>query len=94
MLTRDGSAEVEKYFGLCESLAASLVRPGSRGINGVEYDDVLQEGLIFVWQSLLRGVQPKATLVRGRMVDYQRWLGKQGVDYTKMLPIEALDLAA
>ena len=89
-MTRDASAEVREFLGLCEALARTLARPGSRGLNGVEYDDLVQEGLIFVWQSIARGVQPSARLVRGRMVDYQRWLGRGGVEYSKMLPIEDL----
>lgn len=86
----DLNAEVQEYLGLCEDLAARLARPGSRGLNGVEHDDLVQEGLIFVWQSLARGITPAARLIRGRMVDYQRWLGRQGVPYAKMLPIEEL----
>lgn len=87
------SAEVEPYVGLCEDLARRLARPGTRGVNGVEYDDLVQEGCIAIWQALQRevalGLLP--VLARGRMVDYQRWLGRQGIPYAKMLPIEHLE---
>jgi hypothetical protein len=87
---RDFNAEVEGYLGLCESLAVTLAKPGTRGRNGVEFDDLVQEGLIFVWQSLQRGVLPASKLVKGRMVDYQRWLGRRGpTPYSTQLPIEA-----
>jgi hypothetical protein len=86
------SARVLQFEGLCGDLAATLARPGTRGINGVEFDDLVQEGRIAIWQALERGVaEGNLPLVaRGRMVDYQRWLGRQGVPYSKLLPIEDL----
>lgn len=71
------SAQVAEYRGLCEALAARIVRPGRMSRTGVEYDDLVQEGLIFVWQSLERGEDPAAKLVRGRMLDYVKKMGRE-----------------
>lgn len=57
-------------------------------MNGAEYEDLLQEGLIAVWQALQRAIRPSAKVVKARMVDYERWLGRQGVPYSRMLAIE------
>lgn len=55
---------------------------------GAEYDDLVQEGLISVWQSLQRGVNP-ALVVENRMRDYLRYLGRQTpVSYEELLPLE------
>jgi hypothetical protein len=43
---------------------------------GAEEDDLVQEGLIQVWQNLERGVDP-LHYVEFRMKDYIRWLGAQ-----------------
>ena len=85
------NAEVGKYKGLCESLARDLCKPGTRGTNGVEYDDLVQEGLLNVWQTLQRGIKPDAKLIRERMKNYVRWLGQKKrnpVAYGQMLPLE------
>lgn len=86
------SAQVRQHEGLCGDLAAKLAFPGTRGINGVEYDDLVQEGRIAIWQAIQRGVKADdfPLVARGRMIDYQRWLGRQGVPYAKLLPIEEL----
>lgn len=74
---RDLSAEVAEYRGLCETLAARIVRPGSMSRTGVEYDDLVQEGLVAVWQTLSRGVTPSAEIVRGVMLKYARKMGAE-----------------
>lgn len=81
----------EEYLDRCEALASSLARPGTRGLNGVEFDDLVQEGLVNVWQSIARGVRPSDIIIKRRMIDYMRWLGRQGVAYEKMLPIDAFN---
>lgn len=78
----------EQYLGRCEALASSLARPGSRGINGVEYDDLVQEGMIAVWQTITKAITPSDKVIRGRMLNYMRWLGRQGVAYGTMLPLD------
>lgn len=58
---------------------------------GAEYDDLVQEGLIQVWQSLERGVTPATHMLENRMKDYVRWLGTQvGRSRDGSTPYEAL----
>lgn len=79
------NSRVAGYRGLAESLARKYV-----GRNRAEYDDLVQEGLISVWQALERGVTPAAEIVAGRMQSYVEWLGaaKRGVPYEVMLPLD------
>jgi hypothetical protein len=68
---------VADYVTACEVLAGKLVKsPGASQV-GAEYDDLVQEGLIDVWQTLERGICPSADLIERRMRDYIRWLGAQ-----------------
>jgi DNA-directed RNA polymerase specialized sigma24 family protein len=71
------SAEVAAYRGLCETLAARIVRPGSMSRTGVEYDDLVQEGLIKVWKALEEGREVSAAVVSGAMLDYNRRMGRE-----------------
>lgn len=71
------NAEVGAYLGLCESLAARMARPGQIGRNGVEYDDLVQEGLISVWKALKEGKTPSTEYVLGVMRTYVRDMGAQ-----------------
>jgi len=88
-MAEDMSAAVQEYLGRCEVLASSLARRGTRGINGVEFDDLVQEGLIAAWQSMARGVSPSEGHLRARMIDYMRWLGNRGpVPYYTAMPID------
>lgn len=58
----------------------------------------MQEGLIFVWQTLERGILPAATQIENRMKDWVRLLGTQvgrgrgkdgeAVEYAELLPLE------
>lgn len=58
----------------------------------------MQEGLIDVWQTLERGITPKAELIERRMIDWVRLLGTQvgrgrgkdgeAVDYKTLLPLD------
>ena len=91
-------AQIAAYEPLCEALARRFV-----GRNGVEADDLVQEGRIFVWQSLKRGIHPSAEMIENRMRDLVRLEGRQrqgeGVPYEAMLPLDdyteaaALDVA-
>ena len=75
---------VAGYRGLVESLARRFV-----GWNGAEHDDLVQEGLINVWQTLERGVSPSADIIEHRMKSYAQWLGRQApVPYEAMLPLD------
>lgn len=90
---RDINDQIADYRGLVESLAHKFV-----GRNDAEYDDLVQEGLIFVWQSIQRGNQPAAHLIEARMHDWTRLLGTQvgrgrgkggeAVEYAELLPID------
>lgn len=80
------SAEIARYERTLEGIARRYV-----GRNGAELDDLVQEGRIFVWQSLQRGIPPSAEMIGNRMVDYVRWLGRQTpIPYEAMLPIDDL----
>lgn len=75
---------VAAYRGLVESLARKFV-----GWNGAELDDLVQEGLINVWQTLERGVTPAAEIIEYRMGSYTKWLGRHTpVPYEAMLPLD------
>lgn len=68
---------------------------------GAEYDDLVQEGLINVWQTLARDVTPSADMIENRMRDYVRWLGNQigrgrdgSVPYEALLPLDDFTVPA
>lgn len=66
-----------------ESIARQLA-----GIDGVEYDDLVQEGLIAVWQSLENGVPPTSTFIRNRMLNWVKYVRRQlPADYQDILPL-------
>ena len=69
-----------------EALAASFAN-----IQGVEFDDLVQEGLIAVWQSLEKGIEPSQEFIRNRMRDWVRYERRQlPADYADMLPLETV----
>jgi hypothetical protein len=84
---------IRGYEPLVESLARRFV-----GRNGAELDDLVQEGRVFVWQSLARGIQPVPAIIEGRMQSWTRLLGTQigrgrgtdgeAVDYATLLPLD------
>lgn len=83
-MTQVTSDQVEAYLGLVEHLAKQFV-----GRNGAEQDDLVQEGLINVWQTLERGIVPSVEIIENRMRDYVRWLGRRyPVPYEQMLPLD------
>jgi DNA-directed RNA polymerase specialized sigma24 family protein len=78
------SAEVAAYRPKVGILALMF-----KGWNGAEVDDLEQEGLIAVWQSLARGVTPTETFITNRMRDWVRWLKRQTpIPYQAMLPLD------
>lgn len=81
-------ATVRSYCGLVATLAEKIAASPRAKQVGAEYDDIYQEGLISVWQSVQRGVNP-ALVVENRMRDWLRYLGRQNpVAYEQMLPLE------
>lgn len=79
---------VAEYRSLVEALATEVHRsPGAKRV-GAEMDDLVQEGLISVWQSLERGHNP-ATVIRNRMKNWVTFLAHRGErSYTTFLPLE------
>lgn len=92
MQTPDLSRQIAEYGGLVAHLAEGLSRsPRARDVRA-EYDDLYQEGLISVWQALLRGVPVSAEVVEGRMLNYIRLQGRtSGADYGAILPLETVE---
>lgn len=75
---------VGAYKSTVENLAQQFV-----GRNGAEFDDLVQEGLINVWQSLMRKVTPSADIIEDRMKNYVRWLGRRlPTPYEALLPLD------
>jgi DNA-directed RNA polymerase specialized sigma24 family protein len=79
---------VGEYRGLVEALATEVHRsPGAKRV-GAEFDDLVQEGLICVWQSLERGHNP-AHVIKNRMKDWVKFLAHRGtLAYATFLPLE------
>ena len=87
--------QVATYRGLIESLARKFV-----GRNGAEFDDLVQEGLLSLWQAMGRKIPPSADVIENRMRNYVRLLGSQIgrtpiydsrgrlVDYGTLLPLD------
>ena len=86
---------VARYRATVESLATKAAASHRAVAVGAEYDDLVQEGLIHVWQSLERGVCPSAEMIENRMRDWIRHLGAQigvgreeEVNYDLILPLD------
>jgi DNA-directed RNA polymerase specialized sigma24 family protein len=83
------NAQVAAYADACDALASRLARGARARQVGAEFDDLYQEGLILVWQSLERGIAPSTAMILNRMRDWMRYLGRQNpVPYEAMLPLE------
>jgi hypothetical protein len=76
-----------------ESLAEGLAHTYRAKAVGAEYDDLVQEGLIAVWQTILRGIRVSPGVVEGRMRNYIRRQGRQtGADSDfDILPLEGVE---
>jgi hypothetical protein len=94
-MSQDMSGRVAEY----SDLVASLARRHSKGSTGTnveaEYEDLYQEGLINVWQTLERGITPSAELIGARMTDWKRLMkfqsgrgGHKDTSYATILPLE------
>jgi DNA-directed RNA polymerase specialized sigma24 family protein len=84
------SDRVADYRGLVESLAEKLAN--SDATAGAEYDDLVQEGLITVWQALQRGIPVSGEIITDRMltwIQYQRRQRRGEVgSYETLLPLD------
>lgn len=59
------------------------------GRNGAEFDDLEQEGLIFVWTTLEKGAMPSPEHIQNRMKNWVRYLGRQlPCPYERLLRID------
>lgn len=79
-------AQVAEYRPLVESVANRLHREGRY----IWRDDLVQEGLIAVWQTLAKGQKPNEKDVERRMVDWIRVERKRG--FTNVTRGEDVDL--
>lgn len=86
---------VAGYRDAVEAIALRISRGAVARQVSAEYDDLVQEGLIQVWQTLERGVTPATEMLENRMRDYTRWLGNQigrgrdgSVPYEALLPVD------
>jgi capsular polysaccharide biosynthesis protein len=91
----DINGRIAEYREAVEAIALRVSRGAVAIQVGAEYDDLVQEGLINVWQTLERGIAPSADMIENRMRDYSRWLGKQigrgrdgSVPYEALLPLD------
>lgn len=87
------NADIEPYIGFVVTSASRLAGTRRARQAGAEYDDLYQEGLISVWQSLQRGVNPLLP-IQNRMKDWVRYALKlkrhDTVAYGVLLPLEDL----
>lgn len=63
-----------------------LVKIAKAFRNQAEEDDLVQEGWIFVWTSLKRGVHPTDDMIRNRMRNWCRTLRRQEQGRSERLP--------
>lgn len=63
---------VQDWHRDVEHIARSL-----NGLGGAEFDDLVQEGLKFVWESFEKGVEPSPHLIRKRMINWTRTVRRQ-----------------
>lgn len=62
---------------MVEATAARLSNSSRARRVGAELDDLIQEGLIFVWQTLERGHRVSGDMVQNRMLDWMRLMARQ-----------------
>lgn len=85
------SDQVAEYRGLVESLAEQMSRTRAARNALAEYDDLVQEGLIFVWETLEKNAQPSPEHVRNRMKNWIRTMSRQRRGETETVSLDALD---
>lgn len=84
------SSDVAAYQDHVEALARRYT-----GLRNAEFDDLVQEGMIAVWQTLKRGLRPSTLVIEGRMLSWLRYLYRlqrnDAIAYDLLLPIEDYD---
>lgn len=53
------------------------------GKRGAEFDDLVQEGLLSVWEHLQRGARPSNQAVQNAMRDWSRKTARLGMSVTE-----------
>jgi hypothetical protein len=89
-------AAIAEYREAVQAIALRVSRGAVATDLGVHVDDLEQEGLIDVWQSLMRGVTPSADMIENRMRDWVRHeaaqlgRGRNGepIAYDALLPLD------
>jgi DNA-directed RNA polymerase specialized sigma24 family protein len=86
---------VAEYRDAVEAIALRVSRGAVASQVGAEYDDLVQEGLMKVWQALEQGVTPSAENIENRMKDWIKHLGSQvgrsrdgAIPYETILPLD------
>lgn len=67
------SEEVRQWWPLIETRATRL-----NGVGGAEFDDLVQEGAIRVWQELEKGYFPDECIIDRALIDYIRYWSCRG----------------
>ncbi len=77
--------QIRAWLPAIEPMARQLSR-----VNGgvAEYDDLVQEGMISVWDALRRDREPSAQVIRFRMIDWVRYCKDEGREYLDIEQIE------
>jgi len=70
-------AAIAGYREAVQAIALRISRGAVAAQIGVQVDDLEQEGLIHIWQSLARGVDPSTEQIEYRMRSYVRLEGAQ-----------------
>lgn len=88
--TRVTDADIRAWDGLIAATATRLAGTQRARRAGAELDDLIQEGRLAVFLSILRGVNP-GMVIENRMKDYVKWVGRRNdaVPYEAALPVEA-----
>ena len=76
MRSADLSTEVGAYQEMVEAHARRFTRLQDMQN---EYDDFVQEGLIAVWEALLRGYRPSNEVVTNAMRDHAKHVRRKGL---------------
>lgn len=74
------SEAVAKYWPLVVSWANKF-----NGVGTAEFDDLVQEGAIAVWQTLEKGHIPSNAVIVNAMRDWIRHVSHRGVSYSEAL---------
>lgn len=87
------NSAVAAYQATVEALAQKVAGGRRARQVGAEYDDLVQEGLIKVWQAFERGVTPSVEMIELRMWDWVKFIGRQRLGanptpYEALLPLD------